>query len=235
MPVARMADKAATDSAEARAATGTTDGTKRRGRRANADLSVGAIVDAATLISEREGFEAISMRRLADEFGVTAMALYGYVETKHHLLELIADRYLAQLDFAERARTWDRRLMRIFRSFHDLLIARPILAHVLVAQTVDAPATHRMAEVVLGILREHGFRDREAVEIFSVLASYTIGFALSQRPREPSEQQKAARLAHLRAASQYPNLSAVADLYLSWPSGSTFDHGLEHLIQAYGR
>jgi len=200
-----------------------------------AALSTAAIVEAATRITEAEGFEAVSMRRLADEFGVTAMALYGYVETKHRLLELIADQYLTELDLAPRVRRWDRRLQRIFTSFHELLVARPILAHVLVEQTVDAPATHRMAEVVLGILREHGFKDREAVEIFSVLASYTIGFTLSQRAREPSESEARGRLDRLRGqASDYPNLSAVAEHYLNWPRSHAFEHGLEHLIRAYG-
>jgi AcrR family transcriptional regulator len=199
------------------------------------ELSTPAIVEVATRISEEEGFEAISMRRLADEFGVTAMALYGYVATKHRLLELIADQYLTELDLAPRVRTWDRRLQRIFTSFHELLVARPILAHVLVEQTVDAPATHRMADVVLGILRDHGFGDAEAVEIFSVIASYTVGFTLSQRPREPSSEGSAERLARLRAQAEYPNLAAVADQYLKWPRSRAFEHGLQHLIRAYAR
>ena len=175
------------------------------------------------------------MRRLADEFGVTAMALYGYVKTKHRLLELIADQYLTELDLAPRVRSWDRRLQRIFTSFHELMVARPILAHVLIEQTVDAPATHRMADVVLGILRDHGFRDGEAVEIFSVLASYTVGFTLSQRAREPADQASAGRLERLRAQDEYPNLSAVAEQYLQWPHSKAFEHGLEHLIRAYAR
>lgn len=197
------------------------------------ELSTAAIVEIATRISEREGFEAISMRRLADEFGVTAMALYGYVPTKHRLLELIADQYLTELDLAPRVRSWDRRLQRIFTSFHELMVARPILAHVLVEQTVDAPATHRMADVVLGILRDHGFKDDEAVEIFSVLASYTVGFTLSQRAREPAADAAAERLERLRAQAEYPNLSALAEQYLRWPRSRAFEHGLEHLIRAY--
>jgi TetR/AcrR family transcriptional regulator, tetracycline repressor protein len=198
-------------------------------------LSVDAIVDAATRISETEGFEAISMRRLADEFGVTAMALYGYVATKHHLLELIADRYMAQLDLAQRVRAWDRRLVRIFKSFHELMVERPILAHVLVEQAVDAPAARRVADAVLGILRDHGFSDGEAVEIFSVLASYTMGFTLAQRRRQltPADRRERARM--LREATGYPNLSAAAGEYVKWPSSSTFEQALEHLVSAYAR
>jgi TetR/AcrR family tetracycline transcriptional repressor len=198
-----------------------------------AELSTEAILEVATRISEQEGFEAISMRRLAEEFGVTAMALYGYVPTKHRLLELIADQYLTELDLAPRVRSWDRRLQRIFNSFHELMVSRPILAHVLVEQTVDAPATYRMADVVLGILREHGFKDDQAVEIFSVLGSYTVGFTMSQRVREPSPPEAAERLERLRAQPDYPNLSAVAEQYLKWPHSKAFEHGLEHLINAY--
>jgi TetR/AcrR family transcriptional regulator, tetracycline repressor protein len=204
-------------------------------RASSPELSVEAIVDAATRIAEQEGFETISMRRLAEEFGVTAMALYGYVSTKHHLLELIADRYMAQLDLATRVRTWDRRLVRIFRSFHELMVAHPILAHVLIAQPVEGPATQRVADEVIGILRDHGFDDTRAVEIFSVLASYTVGFTLSQRSRQPSSPEAASRLRRLRGRVEYPNLSAVADIYLDWPSTQSFDRSIDHLISAYAR
>jgi AcrR family transcriptional regulator len=198
-------------------------------------LSIERIVEVAARITEQEGFETISMRRLADEFGVTAMALYGYVSTKGHLLELIADRYMAQLDLAEEVREWDRRLVRIFTSFHELMVARPILAHVLVEQAYDGPPARRVADRVLGILRDHGCSDEHAVEIFSVLASYTVGFTLNQRTRDPSGPQAAERLRRLTAQQEYPNLSAVAGHYLNWPSTRAFERALEHLIQAYVR
>jgi TetR/AcrR family tetracycline transcriptional repressor len=195
-------------------------------------LSVEAIVDAATKISDAEGFEEISMRRLADEFGVTAMALYGYVETKQHLLELVADRYMTELDLAEGEKDWQLRLARVFASFRGLLVAHPVLAHTLTHQTVDAPAAYRMADVVVGILRDHGFEDEAAIELTIVLASYTVGMVLSQHPRAIPKAEQRKRVRRVRDAEDLPNLSAVAELYVSWPDG-TFQHGLEQLIGAY--
>jgi AcrR family transcriptional regulator len=205
--------------------------TAATGRRP-AELSVARIVGVATGITEAEGFEALSMRRIADEFGVTAMALYGYVETKRQLLELIADQYMSQLDLAEEAQPLSERLFRIFRSFHALTVERPLLAHVLTTQTVDGPAAHRMAEAVLGVLRDHGFADEDAVEVFSVLASFVIGFTVSQRARMSGPDTRN-RLRRLRAAPDHPNLSAVAEQYLDWPKSRAFENGLRHLIHAY--
>ena len=53
------------------------------------------IVAAAGGLLEREGPEALSMRRLAAELNVTAMSVYWYVDTKDDLLELALDRVAA--------------------------------------------------------------------------------------------------------------------------------------------
>ena len=194
-------------------------------------LSVDAIVDVAVGISEKEGFEAISMRRLAAEFDVTAMALYGYIDTKHHLLELVADRYAAELDLGEDDQAWNHRLGTIFHSLYDLLLEQPVLAHVITQQTVEGPGVYRLAEVVIGLLRDAGFGDEEAVEIFKVLTSYTFGMALSRRPRVATKRELAKRARRFRDAEGYPNLNAVADRFVSWQT-SDFERGLTQLITA---
>jgi AcrR family transcriptional regulator len=194
-------------------------------------LSEETIVDAAVRISEADGYEAISMRQLADEFGVTAMALYGYVSTKQHLLELVADRYVAELDLAEEVTDWKERVSRVLHSLYDLLLERPVLAEVLTHQTVEAPATYRMADLMLGMLREHGFSDEEAVETFHVLVSYTLGMALSRRPRIATKRELGTRARRLQSAEEYPNLAAVAELFVNWED-SDFERGLQQLIDA---
>src|SRR5262249_48681084 len=194
-------------------------------------LTEESIVDAAVRINESEGFEEISMRRLADEFGVTAMALYGYVSTKQHLLELVADRYVAELDLAEDESDWKKRLVRIYRSLYELLLARPVVAEVLTHQTVDAPASYRMAEMAVGVLRDHGFADEDAVEIFHILGSYTLGMALSRRPRIATKRELAKRARRLQEDDEYPNLGAVAELFVNWKDAD-FERGLKQLIDA---
>ena len=177
-------------------------------------LSVEAIVDAAPRISETEGYEAISMRRLADEFGVTAMALYGYVSTKQHLLELVADRYMAELDLAEDVPDWEERLAAcLSASFYELLVARPVLAHVLTHQTVDAPSAYRMVggrdvDPARARLRRRD-RGRADQGPGRLHARHGVEPGAARRHQARAEPTRCAGFA--TPTENFPNLSAVAE------------------------
>jgi AcrR family transcriptional regulator len=55
------------------------------------------IVTAALAIADRDGFDAVSMRRVAGELGVGAMSLYHYVVDKDELVALMADALSGEL------------------------------------------------------------------------------------------------------------------------------------------
>ncbi len=55
------------------------------------------IAAAAINIADAEGFEAVSMRRLAAELGAGTMTLYHYVRTKDELLTLVVDAFLGEV------------------------------------------------------------------------------------------------------------------------------------------
>lgn len=61
----------------------------RRGPRP--ELSVERIVEAAIELADAEGLGAVSMARVADRLGFTAMSLYRHVPTKDDLLLLMGD------------------------------------------------------------------------------------------------------------------------------------------------
>lgn len=199
------------------------------------NLTVERIVETAVGITETEGVEAISMRRLAQSLGVTPMALYGHVRDKHDLLDLIADRFLGELELPGDDVPWEEWLSGLFGSLHVLMRERPVLAQVLVNQPVKAGAAWSMADATLGMLRANGFEDRLAVEVFVVLASYTIGFTLSQTARlGPPERTADEQVRHLQErGSEYPHLAAVAEPFVNWPYHHFFEHGLRLLIGAY--
>ncbi len=56
------------------------------------DLSRAAIVDRALSIADAEGLDAVTIRRLGQELGVTPMALYWHVKNKEELLDAMGDR-----------------------------------------------------------------------------------------------------------------------------------------------
>ncbi len=55
------------------------------------------IAETALKIADAEGFEALSMRRIAEELGAGTMTLYYYVRTKEDLLTLVEDALLAEI------------------------------------------------------------------------------------------------------------------------------------------
>ena len=55
------------------------------------------IAAAALAIADREGFEAVSMRRVAAEVGAGTMTLYHYVRTKDDLIDLMDDAIMGEV------------------------------------------------------------------------------------------------------------------------------------------
>src|SRR5436305_9185956 len=86
-------------------------GVQRRRRGPRPSLSGEQIVDKAIELADRDGLGGLSMRKLADELGLTAMSLYGYVPGKAELLDVMADRAYGQIAApGEPAAAWQDRL-----------------------------------------------------------------------------------------------------------------------------
>lgn len=60
-------------------------------------LSVEDIVGAGIELADAEGLGAVSMRKVADRLGRSAMSLYTYVPSKAELVDLMLDRALGEL------------------------------------------------------------------------------------------------------------------------------------------
>jgi AcrR family transcriptional regulator len=73
------------------------------------------VADAAEAIIEREGVDALSMRRLARELDSSTMALYRHVRDRDDLLVLLLDRLAADLPRPRLPRDPRRRLLALFK------------------------------------------------------------------------------------------------------------------------
>ena len=60
-------------------------------------LSVEAIVGAAIAIADADGLDALSMRKVGERLGTSAMALYTYVPAKTELVDLMLEAVLGEL------------------------------------------------------------------------------------------------------------------------------------------
>ncbi|MCO5327261.1 MAG: TetR/AcrR family transcriptional regulator [Solirubrobacterales bacterium] len=91
------------------------------------------IARAAIAIADAEGFEAVSMRRVASELGAGTMTLYHYVRNKDELIQLIDDAIMGELLIpdGELSEDWREATAQLARSTFSIFRNHP--------WTVDLP------------------------------------------------------------------------------------------------
>ena len=195
-------------------------------------LTLEAIVDAAAAVIATDGFDALTMRRIAEECGVGVMTLYGYVRTKEEILAALSDRLMGEVELPPATdQPWTEQVANVFRSVHQVFTAHPELAHIAITQPLDGLAAYRGAEVVLGAFRQAGFSDQEAVSAFDALVCYTAGFTARQVALDTGTTPSG-RLHRLHGlpADDFPNLITLAPLFVSPRLDDRYEEGLALLI-----
>ena len=157
-------------------------------------LTRAAIVRRALKIGETEGLDAVSLRRLASEFGVTPMALYRHVRDKQDLINTMAELAMEGLDltFGFRASmSWTDRMRRAMLNFKDQMDERPLALQLQIAYGGDnLSAFWRPIEDVLGILLSAGFKPREAAKLIRIVSNLLAGYLLLVPPARPDAYQQ---------------------------------------------
>jgi AcrR family transcriptional regulator len=74
------------------------------GRWGRTDLTLEKVVASAVVMADAEGLAALSMRRVAEEFGVGTMRLYTHVPGKTELVEVMLDMVCGEVASANRHR-----------------------------------------------------------------------------------------------------------------------------------
>src|SRR4029079_6731129 len=90
-------------------------------------LSRDLIAATALEIADREGFEAVSMRRIAEKLGAGTMTLYHYMRTKADLLALMDDAIMAEalVPAGELPTDWRGAVAAVARRSRDAYLRHP--------------------------------------------------------------------------------------------------------------
>jgi len=142
-------------------------------------LSRERILAVALGLVDREGLEAVSMRRVGDELGVEAMSLYHHVANKAALLDGVFEAVLAELSPPVRRRAWADALRERARAFRLVLRAHPHALPLFATRPAVTPAAIAHVEGVLAVLREAGFSVAEALGALQVLSAFVVGHTLA--------------------------------------------------------
>jgi AcrR family transcriptional regulator len=217
-----------------------------------------AVVTRALEIGTAEGLEAVSLRRLAQELGVTPMALYRHVRDKQDLINAMTDAVLEGVDATVGFRsgmTWTERVRLAIENYKEQMDARPLAIPLSIAYSGEQgpPSFWKVLEDLLAILLEAGFARREAIVLIRLISNLLAGYLLLVRQGAPPDAawldphqlhllRKRFELAQLSLPRDaFPNLvesaEDTADIWMSDPNrwwADTVDlitFGLERMLE----
>jgi TetR/AcrR family tetracycline transcriptional repressor len=187
---------------------------------AKSELNRSAIVARALDIADAEGLDAISVRRISRELGVTPMALYWHVKDKDELLDAMGDALFTGADVeVDPGQDWADHLRALMEALVAGLRRHPGSVQLSFHRVLANDAGRRLSERVFDALRTAGFSVRETADIGIHALRSAVMMVDGEPGREiaPTADEREAALAAKRAVLQalpieeFPRLREVSD------------------------
>ena len=191
-------------------------------------------------VLQKEGFDGLTMRRLAERLGIKAASLYNHVRDKQELLALMADAICAEIPDVDPSRPWREQAETMALELRRVLLAHRDGARVLAESPPAGPNRFRLIEQALRALHRAGFPPAMVADATFVFNSYVVGFVLDETLGQPADAgamkrrlEEARRWFKSLPKAQYPTLVAVADELIDSPAERRFAVGLRALLDGF--
>jgi len=141
-------------------------------------LSRELILDTALEILDRDGMDALSMRRIGAALGVEAMSLYNHVESKGQLLDGIHERILMSLEEPPTTRNWQTFARHQAHALHRALLAHPNAIPLFATRPAATPTAISKLGQYVEVLVEAGFRPFDALSLVQLTSQLVVGHVM---------------------------------------------------------
>ncbi len=182
---------------------------------------------------EREGPEALTMRRLGRELGVAGMALYSHVRDKADLLDAVAELVLRDLEVPlGRSAPWQERVRRGVLAWAELQERHPRAFPLVFRPGLRTDAVRNLTEELLDALSAAGFDERDAVLGYEAIVVLVDSALLNRSSWSDASLQRAWREGAGRVdRSRFPTYARVAreGVALTWRE--ILDTGVDLLLR----
>jgi AcrR family transcriptional regulator len=152
-----------------------------RPRRRKAPITVDQVVDVALGVIATEGYEALTMRRLAGELDTGPASLYAHVVNKADLDELLIGRLCGELVLPEPdPAAWREQIRDVCVRIRDQYLSYPGISRAALAMAPTDLEIARVSEGMLAILLAGGVAPRAAAWANDALLLYVAAYCLEQ-------------------------------------------------------
>jgi AcrR family transcriptional regulator len=193
-------------------------------------LSRRRVLEEAVRFVDREGLEALTMRKLGAELGVEAMSLYNHVPNKDALLDGMVEVLLGELEVPPENRGWEERIKEGYRAFRRLAHEHPNVFPLLVNRPPETMDGVWLVEEFLRTLEEAGFGKETALHAFRTLSSYTFGYAMAEIRGFALEPDGSRLGAHGLSPEKFPRLCELKPQLENVDHDAEFEFGLDLIL-----
>jgi AcrR family transcriptional regulator len=168
------------------------------------------VLEAAVALADRQGLDAVSMRRLGQELGIEAMSLYTHVRSKEDLLDGMVEVVLGQISVPRRRDGWKETLRRMILNARGVMLRHPWAPAVIETRVGPGASGLRHYDRVMGILREGGFSLEMTHHAIHLLGSRLLGFTQDLFDDSPTADDAATRAFADEVAETHPYVAEMA-------------------------
>jgi AcrR family transcriptional regulator len=215
------------------------DETRSASRSRRAPITAGRIVDAALQLVEAEGFDALTMRRVAAALQASPGALYAHVRDKAELDDLMIGELCSRvtLPMPDPAQ-WRAQAIDVCRQLRDQYLRYPGISRAALAAAPHSLDTLRINEGMLAILLAGGVSPQSAGWAIDAAFQYIGAYSVVSLRRHPAEDadgrvvDRAEIIERFRMLppNRFPNMVAYARELTSGEGHDRFDFTLGLLL-----
>jgi AcrR family transcriptional regulator len=205
-------------------------------------LSRERVLNTALKLADQGGLESLSMRKLGQELGVEAMAVYYHFANKDEVLDGIVDLVFGEIDLPVAGADWKTAMRQRAISLRDVLARHRWAIGMMESRRNPGPANLRHHDAVIGNLRAAGFDMEIVAHAYSLLDGYIYGFALTKMNLPFDNADDVAELAQDMLEpfppGEYPNLAGFITEHAMKPGydfGDEFEYGLDVILDGLER
>ncbi|MGH2928227.1 MAG: TetR/AcrR family transcriptional regulator [Solirubrobacteraceae bacterium] len=188
------------------------------------------MLDTAIRLLDGEGIEALTMRRIASELGVSAMAPYRHVASRDELLMVLVDRLAARLSYPPRPPDPKGAMLVLWSTIYDSLAQHAWIPELLARRQMMAATVLGAIEEIHAALRAAGLSIEAAVHAYRLMWNFTLGSLLV---RAGASSERSSQQRELRGAPDpacYPTLAAAAAAWTAAHDHDTYREDLAALL-----
>lgn len=194
------------------------------------------ILAAARRLIDREGWEKLTIRRLAAELGIGSTTLYHHVRDKEDLLLLLLDEYADQIPQPDLPDEPRDRIVEAAIALHDGLAGWPWATEVLTADgfvgLLGESALWTVETIVAGAI-DAGCTPEQAVDLFRNIWYFAVGEILvrahSARRRADGGRPGSPFFGNIDPAHM-PSLAAIGDRWPALAARDTYAEGVRAFV-----